>query len=363
MMRSRRKRLLFSPRRKRRPGCLMAFLLVFLVLGVTLSLNGLNNATVGLLRETVTVPALHKGLEGFSILHLSDLHAADLGHQQERIRRLLRTENYRAVCLTGDMVGPSGKVQPLLDLLDIFPDDLPVFLIAGDNDPAPLPLLAHGSAQVKADYILQAEAHGAVYLDSPQSIQVGDAAVWFSPAGLYTTDLDAASFALTQRKAELETGGQADTPDGGAALRAVDYQLDVLRMTSEASLRMKAGDAFVLLSHLPLDAQQIDQLHEGEGPQRRAVNFPGTVCLVLAGHWNDGQWRLPLLGPLWVPGSMRGLDGWLPGNRALSGLAVVHGVSEYVSPGLGASGAYPWQPFRLFNQPRMTLLRLSSTLR
>lgn len=357
---SRRQRMLFAPRRKRRPGCLLFAVVFVVLLGLTLSLNALNNRHVDLLREKATLTRLDKALEGFTILHLSDLHAAELGEKQEAIRKLLRVESYNAVCLTGDMVGLSGDVQPLLDLLALFPVDVPVFLIAGDNDPPPLVTHEDGRGQVKADYILRAEAAGAVYLDSPQRVIVGKRSIWFSPASLYTTDLDAAAFALSQRRGELEAAGAGQGGDEAAALRAVSYQLSILEKAREAAAQMQPEDACVLLSHYPLDAVMIDQLHQGEGDERQAVNFPGTVSLVLAGHWNNGQWRLPLLGPIWVPSSMLGLEGWLPGSRAVSGMAVVHGVPEYVSPGLGASGAYPWQPFRLFNRPQMTLIRLSA---
>lgn len=359
-MRAKRNRLLFAPRRKRRPGCLMVSLLLVFLLGLGFALNALNNGYPGLLQETVRLPDLDDALEGFRILHLSDLHAAEFGQAQERVRRLLRDNTFQAVCLTGDMVGLSGNVGPLLDLLDVFPDDVPVYLIAGDNDPQPLEMKAHGSSAVKADYILAAEQHGAVYLDSPQKITSGKSTVWFSPASLYTTDLQAAEFALTQRKAELEASGEANMPDGGAALRMVDHQLQMLALTREASALMRPQDTYILLGHYPLDANTISQLHQGERETRKAVNFPGSVSLILAGHWNNGQWRLPFVGPLWVPGSMMGLQGWLPGDGAISGMAVVHGVYEYISPGLGASGAYPWQPMRLINKPQMTILKLSA---
>ena len=359
-MRARRNRLLFASRRKSRPGCLMFVLLLAFLLGLGFGLNALNNGYPGLVQETVRLPGLDEDLEGFRILHISDLHAAEFGTAQERVKRLLGDQNYQAVCLTGDMVGLSGNTQPLLDLLDIFPDDVPVFLIAGDNDPPPLEMKAHGDSAVKADFVLAAEEHGAVYLDSPYQVTRGKRTIWFSPSILYTTDLEAAEFSLTQRKADLQASGEVYTPDGGAAARLVDYQLETLARSREAAALMRPEDMTILLGHFPLDDTAISQLHQGEREARKAVNFPGTVSLVLAGHWNNGQWRLPFGGPLRVPGSMLGLRGWLPGDDAISGLALVYAVYEYISPGLGASGAYPWQPFRLLNKPQMTILKLSS---
>ena len=340
----------------------MVFVVLFLLLSLVLGLNFVNNGHVSLLRQDVTVLQLDKAIEGFPILHLSDLHGARFGEGQRRIRDLLRLESYKAVCLTGDMVGKGGNVEPLLELIKIFPTDVPVFLIAGDNDPPPLETRAHGSPEVKAEYILKAETLGAIYLDSPQMIELGKRRLWFVPASLYQTDLTAADLALKARKAEMEASAEAFTPDGAAALRAVDYQIGVLAKTAEARELMDDKDAYVLLSHFPLDAEAVISLHSGEAEQRRAVNFPGRVSLILAGHWNNGQWRLPLVGALRVPAGTQGLKGWLPDDEDISGLAVVHGVPEYISPGLGSSGAYPFQPFRLFNRPQMTLLKLSSKI-
>ncbi len=361
-MAARRSKPLFAPGKKRRPGCLLAALLLPLFLAALLGLNALNNSYVSLATDEVTVLSLPKQLENFSILHLSDLHGAWFGEDQQRMGQLLRLERYQAVCLTGDMVGRSGNVQPLLALIDLFPDDVPVFLIAGDDDPLPLHNQSLAGGQVKADYILQAEQHGAIYLDSPQLVEFDGGRVWFSPASLYTTDLRAARFALEERQRDLQSSAEGQTDKGQSALAAVRYQLEALNRTDAARALMQHGDVTVLLSHFPLDPDEVISLHQGEGVSRKAVNFPGTVSLILSGHWNNGQWRLPLVGPLWVPGGRMGLDGWLPDAQAVSGLATVHGVPQYISPGLGASSAYPWQPFRLFNRPTVTLLKLTSRL-
>ena len=361
-MGSRRDRLLFAPRRKRHPGCLMNILLFFFALALVMGLNFVNNSHATLVHQPVTVAGMAQVYEGFPILHLSDLHAARFGEAQQRIRQLIRLENYRAVCLTGDMVGRSGDVQPLLDLLALFPDDVPVFLIAGDDDPEAIRGRHVGGGEVKADFIRRAEEAGAIYLDSPHNVVYQGRNIWFSPASLYTTDLRAAAFALQERRDEL-IASRSDAPDDAAALRVVDYQLDVLARADEARKEMKPDDCYVLLSHVPLDGTAVAGLHEGERLERKAVNFPGTVSLILAGHWNNGQWRLPLIGPVYVPKGDIGLRGWLPDDREVSGLAMVYAVPEYISPGLGTSGAYPWwMPFRLFNRPQLTLIKLTARI-
>ncbi len=353
-------KLLFAPRRKRRPGCLVTVLFLLLALGLTLGLNAANNGYVSLAQQHVTVPGLDRELEGFKILHISDLQGKLFGADQQRLHQVIRLERYHAVCLTGDMVGEKGDPGPLLALLRWIPQDIPVFLIAGDDDPPALNSLDLNSQEALSPFILRAQEQGAIYLDSPQRIQVGRRSVWFSPASLYTTDLQAAGYALQARQGELLQTGEAAGPEGAARLRAVGRQLEALGKAQQASKQMDPRDAFVLLSHAPLDTQQVAALHEETDTGRRALNFPGMASLILSGHWNDGQWRLPLFGPVWMPASAQDLSGWLPGNRGLSGLAVVHGVSQYVSPGLAYSSTYPFPGFRLFNRPRVTILTLSA---
>lgn len=331
----------------------MLGLLFFLGLSLVLLLNFVNNHHVTLLKETVTVLGLQDELEGFSILHLSDLHAARFGEAQSRVRALLRYERYDAVCLTGDMVGVSGDTAPLMELLAVFPEEVPVFLVAGDNDP---PV----SGSVKPDYAAQAEAAGAIWLDSPRYIEKGGRRVWFVPASLYLRDLAAARFASEERRQQLLGGGIGASPEDELALRQTDYQLELLARAEGARKLMHGEDAYVLLSHFPLDAESMANLRQTWEEEPRQANFPGRVSLVLAGHWNNGQWRLPLIGALRVPSSSQGLSGWLPDDRSVSGLITIHGLNQYISPGLGASGAYPWQPFRLFNRPEMTVLKLSA---
>ena len=363
-MAKRRSRLLFSPPKRRHPGCLTSFFMFVFVMLMVFGLNAVNNSYVTLLKQGISLPNMSNAYEGLSILHLSDLHGAGFGEKQERLYTQIRFENYQAVCLTGDMIGKRGDVQPLLDLLQRIPNDIPVFLIAGDDDPEPLDWQGNNPL-IQADYIRQAEEKGAIYLDSPQKVNFGGQAVWFAPAQLFLTDLTAASFALAEHKEEIEQKALQGlmTAEDESSLLSVHYRLEILKKTQEAKLEMKPDDLYVVLSHFPLDATDVASLHTGERQERKSINFPGSVSLILAGHWNNGQWRLPLLGPVYVPGANLGLRGWLPGDNEVSGLASVYAVPEYISPGLGNSDAYPWwMPMRLFNRPQITLLTLTKRL-
>ena len=80
----------------------------------------------------------------------------------------------------------------------------PVYFIAGDSDPVAVGGQPEGYHTVLADWIAGAQTRGAVYLDAPASLQVGEATVWFSDAAQIDLDLDSAA------------GPQSGRPAGGA---------------------------------------------------------------------------------------------------------------------------------------------------
>ena len=45
------------------------------------------------------------------------------------------------------------------------------------------------------------------------------------------------------------------------------------------------------------------------------------------------------------------------------GLDYLSGIPQYISPGLGASDYYRWQPGRLFNSPTVTMIALTARIK
>ena len=156
----------------RRPHYLRRFLitlLVVLVVAVTgvLALNLVLRQQVQLTRETVTVTNLPADLEQWSILVFSDLHGQQLGAHQSAIRRVVSGMNVSSIVMTGDMLGPDGDTEALLDLVALLPSDKPKLLVLGDEDPEYLDATAHGSLSAKADWAVELEAAGVTILDEP----------------------------------------------------------------------------------------------------------------------------------------------------------------------------------------------------
>lgn len=332
----------------------MLFLLAAAI-ALVLSLNGLSNRFVRLGTRQVTVLNLPRGLEGFTILHISDLNAAKLGENQENLKEALGKEGYQAVVMSGDMVGKSGRAEPLLDVLDVIPDNVPVFFIAGDADPAPLLVRPEGET-IKAGYVLRAEARGAIYLEAPYKLETEGQVVWFCPADTFLVDLPAARFSLMEQMNLLEGIENLDPAEKEARLQVTRHRLGMLEAAMAALLEMKPTDMVVAVSHHPPGSEQL-----GELAQRARIEETPLPGLFLAGQFNNGQTRLPGLGPVYIPEQMDGRGGFLPGDEGFTGLSITKGFPLHISPGLGISTYYPL-PLRLFNRPSVTLLSLTSRM-
>lgn len=345
---------LFKTTRKKRGGCLTVLVLLLSFVVLLLALNGLSNRFVKLIDQKVTVLELQKPMEGFSILHISDLAGAWMGEGQENIKSALGKETYNLVALTGDMVGRKGDVAPLLAFLDLVPEGIPVYLLAGDSDPSPYRLDASRPEEVKADYVLQAEERGAVFLEAPLKLEQDGKSLWVCPADSFLFDIKNAVFALNEQIRLLE--GMETTPATASQLLLARHRLSKMEESITALSEMKKGEVILALSHQPPEQEALAELSKAGKEEMRPV-----PSLFLAGQFNAGQLRLPGLGPLYIPRQMDGRGGFLPGDEGFVGLSIQKGFPVYISPGLGVSGYYPL-PLRLFNRPGITLLRLTAQM-
>ncbi len=351
---------IFAPEKPRRrgPGCLLLFLsVVFAAMVLGLLTNAALNRQTGLETEKVRVMSLDKNLENFTILHISDLHGDERGLDAETWRTLLFGKGFSAAVMTGDMVGQNGDYTPLVSLIKTLRQikaDVPVYFIAGDDDPDPVQYDAHGNPQVLADWVLAAQEAGGTYLDRPVSQAVGKLTVWFVPEYLYSVDIDGMLSSLTRQKEEMEAAGQQYDAEGGASYRALCYRLEAITASAEAVDIMNRDDLQIGVTHVPLEADYVREMVEW-ADETAAFSFR-RLSLVLAGHYCGGQWRLGSLGPVYVPEK-----GWFVGDTGIVGMERINSITQYVSPGLAPSDFYP-MPGRLFNMPAVTLLAYTAEI-
>ena len=336
--------LAVRPRRRPFFSRLLRALLAFLVL--VLAGNALSNRFVRLLRVTVPVTGLSAELDGYTILHLSDLKGAAFGPGQDGIARLLQGQKIDCAVLSGDMVSDRGNAQPLYDLLEAVrraAPEAPVYFIAGDADPAPLSMEHASGGSPFAPWVLGCRQRGARLLASPVSLREGDQGLWLVASSELSLDLDGQQGRLEQIWLSAKAKGDRNE------IELAEYNLGRLNGMRDARRGMKAGDICIAVTHVP----------PGE-PFRSSLRAPSgsPVSLLLAGHYLGGLLRLPFLGPVFLPSASLPLYGLFPGAEA-SGLAKSGQTQVYVSPGLGAYDAH-YPPFfrRLFNPPAISLLTL-----
>ncbi len=354
---ARRQQYIFTEERHRGRGFLIGLLVVVLLLLAGLfTANLAMTHTVSYTREYITLSNLPLDLDNFTILHLSDLNGAELGDRQSAVKKAIGSRSgYGAVVLSGNMVGESGNVQPLLDLLDQLPRSQPILLLPGDADPSLYATTAHASLSPYADWAQRLIDAGVTILDRPVAITAGKATIWFSPESLYTTDTQSTQKAWQNQIDILETKVEPLTPDEAALKRTAEYQVQRMEEIREIITNIKDSHIQVCVSHMPLTKESVAESRAWAGNKTFSM---GKVSLALAGGYCAGQWRVPGLGALYVPEL-----GYFPEDHLVTGMSYLAGVWQHISPGLGAGTDYPWfMPMRLFNSPGATMLVLSGTV-
>ncbi len=348
---------IFAPEPKHHGRSALVWILSIIIVFVLLvfGINFVINHQVQLDSFKVTVQNLPDDLENWSILHISDLQGQEIGAGQSGIKSAISGKSYSCVVFTGDMVGKDGNVQPLLDLIALLPADTPKFLIAGDSDPSDLvDATAHSSLSVYADWVTKVQQAGVTILDEPLSITRGKSTIWFVPEYYYSLDLDSMETAYRNQLETLNASGSSLSADDAAKKRVANYQLEKIARIREIKETITAkNDVQIAVTHVPMS--ETDMIEARENTNGEVFSMQ-NVALILSGHFCGGQWRLPGGGAIYVPGY-----GWWPEDSQIQGLSYLRGIPQYISPGLGASDYYPL-PGRLFNQPTVTLIYLTSRI-
>lgn len=202
----------------------------------------LEKESVRIRRYLVPVQDLPRAFEGFTILHLSDLHDKEYGPEGELLLALVQRERFDMVALTGDLVvGTAPSLKPALDLVAGIKKFFggPIFSVPGNHD-------------------------------------------WRLDRG-------------EEFNERLRQAGAKVIPNQTAVVEKGDERLQVVGIDDPVTRRARLAQAMddtgaespvVLLSHSP-------------HPFPLAAKL--GVDLMLCGHTHGGQLRLPLLGAAFVP--------------------------------------------------------------
>ena len=256
------------------------------------------NTALELNTYTISSDILPEAFDGYRIAHISDLHNAEMGKDNEKLFDMLRETEPDIIAITGDIIDSRNtNIDIALQFTKAAMEIAPCYYVTGNHE-----------ARISKYDELKAgmEAAGVVVLEDEKT------------------------------KISLE-GGEITL----IGVNDPSYQTDYLFGDAEAVMQSKlqeisdAENEFtILLSHRP-------ELFE--------VYADNKMDLVLSGHAHGGQFRLPFVGGLVAPN-----QGLFPKYDA--GLYTEENTNMIVSRGIGNSIL----PFRFNNRPEVILIELES---
>lgn len=196
----------------------------------------------------VKVPQEYSGLEGYTIVQISDLHNARFGREQSRLIQAVTEQSPDMIVVTGDLVDSSHtNVEVAMDFINQAVEIAPVYYVTGNHEG----WLEGTYADLKAQ-LLQA---GVVVLENE-------------------------AFTVEIEGEVLSIAGTNDPDMPGNNI--------VLAKQAIHSLMSELEGYAILLSHRP---ELFDTYVESDAD------------LVFSGHYHGGQFRIPFIGGVVAPGA------------------------------------------------------------
>lgn len=323
----------------------------------------LNSANLSVDEQPVTLMALSPDAEGYRILVLSDLNGKRFGDAQATLLREINSLSYDIVVCLGDMVGKDGDPEPFYELLEGLPASKKVYFICGDSDPGPYTSAVRGENApleelVLEDWILGAIERGAIYVDSPERIELDSVSIWLTPASMLNINASDSATLWKEQTAQEESGYLAGIEADTHSLPFTSYRYQLALEHFEAVGKMSESDIHISLSHVPPSDSFIESACNQSALDGKYLTSPD---LILAGHYCGGVYNLPLIGAIYVPDSTLERYGWFPESERVSGLREVDNSQIYVTRGLSTCGDTWIMPFRLLNSPEISVITITAT--
>lgn len=288
------------------------------------------NNTIKVVKQEVTINNLPEEFEGFTILQITDLHSKIFGNNQEDLINLINKQKYDIIIFTGDMQNTEDNNYDIfLELIEGIDNKDEVFYIAGNNGP----------------FVFENEGMRFFY-SSSKNLKLNDTGKVFKELGIKLMD----------EVYEIKRG------DSSLWISELISNKEFYEKTNGG---YKEGDIRLAITHYPMNESYYENNTKvnKETEADELINDEDSIPiydLVLAGHYHGGQWRVPLMGAIFI--SDINENGWFPSKERVSGLTAWGDYNQYVSRGLGASGKYKFMRFRLFNEPEINLITLNGDL-
>ena len=256
------------------------------------------NTALELNTYTVTSSRLPQSFDGYRIAHVSDLHNAEIGEDNEKLLTMLREADPDMIAITGDLIDSRNtNVEIALQFVQEAMKIAPCYYVSGNHEAR-----VNEYEELKTGLI----SAGVIILEDAQT--------------------------------EISIEGETITLIG---INDPSFQTDYLFGDAETVMSSKLselhtdGDGFtILLSHRP---ELFDTYTDH------------NIDLVLSGHAHGGQFRLPFIGGVIAPN-----QGLFPEYDA--GIYTDGNTNMLVSRGVGNSIL----PFRINNRPEVILIELQT---
>ena len=271
-------------------------ILVMLLISIMVSWVIWGNLSVETTKLTVTAKDLPEAFDKFSIAHISDLHNAEYGKNNEKLIDILKAESPNIIAITGDLIDSNHtNLEVALSFAQQAIKIAPCYFVTGNHE------AWIGSQYEELKTSLQ-NTGITVLQDEAIELNYGDVCIQL--IGLNDPDFSERDRLLSESILEAKLS-QVNISDGFT----------------------------ILLSHRP----EYFNVYQNK-----------NIDLVLSGHAHGGQFRLPLGGGVIAPG-----QGLFPKYDA--GAYTENGTTMIVSRGIGNSII----PVRINNPPEIVIIELN----
>ena len=281
---------------KKRKFIILAVVAAFLLALIAWIVWG--NTALELNTYTISSSKLPQSFDGYRIAHVSDLHNAEMGKDNEKLLAMLRGADPDMIAITGDLIDSRHTdIEVALQFIRAAAKIAPCYYVTGNHE-----------ARVN---------------------EYGELKAGMEAAGVTV---------LEDVRTEISMEGETITLIG---VNDPSYQTDYLFGDAESVMNAKLEDLHtendgftILLSHRP---ELFDTYADHD------------IDLIFSGHAHGGQFRLPFIGGLVAPN-----QGLFPEYDA--GIYTEGNTNMLVSRGVGNSIL----PFRINNRPEVILIELQA---
>ena len=256
------------------------------------------NTALELNTYTVTSARLPEIFDGYRIAHVSDLHNAEMGEDDEKLLTMLREADPDMIAITGDLIDSRNtNVEIALQFAQEAMKIAPCYYVSGNHEARVNEYEELKTGLISAGVIILEDTQTEISIEGQTITLIGVDDPSFQTDYLFGD----AETVMSSKLAELHTDGEVYT---------------------------------ILLSHRP---ELFDTYADHD------------VDLVLSGHAHGGQFRLPFIGGVVAPN-----QGLFPEYDA--GIYTDGNTNMLVSRGVGNSIL----PFRINNRPEVILIELQT---